>query len=412
MTNDFTTAKKSKQTELAVLRLIHATPNVSRVELAELSGLSTAAISGIVNSLISLELLVEDRGTAKGDGRKRMGLAMRPELAYVAGIDLGTINLRVCITDLNGEILAAEEVPSEMSKGREEVLSHLFSLLRDILSSAKLDPSLLGGIGIGFSGVIDVERGLVLSYPRPGLLEQWKNVPLRERIRQEFGVPAILEDSVRAVAVMERFLGAGRYFSNFVYVDAGVGIGAAIFIGGHLYRGHGGSAGEFGHITVDEDGPLCCCGSSGCLEAVASGGTMIESIKVAIRRGVSSKITERQDYDFDQITVEMIAQAAAENDSLSYRILSEAASHIGAAAADLVNLLNPAALIFGGAVFRAAPEFLIERIRSTIRHRAMEKSVNDVKIQASTLGGDAGARGAARLMATHLIEKIYFCAVR
>jgi N-acetylglucosamine repressor len=412
MTNDFTTAKKSKQTELAVLRLIHATPNVLRVELAELSGLSTAAITGIVNSLISLELLVEDRRTAKGDGHKRMGLAMRPELAYVAGIDLGTVNLRVCITDLNGEILAAEEVPSEMSKGREEVLSRLFSLLRDIMSSAKLDPSLLGGIGIGFSGVIDVERGMVLSYPRPGLLEQWKNVPLRERIEQEFGVPAILEDSVRAVAVMERFLGAGRDFSNFVYVDAGVGIGAAIFIGGHLYRGHGGSAGEFGHITVDEDGPLCCCGSSGCLEAVASGGTMIESIKVAIRRGVSSKITERQDYDFDQITVEMIAQAAAENDSLSYRILSEAASHIGAAAADLVNLLNPAALIFGGAVFRAAPEFLIERVRSTIRHRAMEKSVNDVKIQASTLGGDAGARGAARLMATHLVEKIYFSAVR
>jgi predicted NBD/HSP70 family sugar kinase len=249
---------------------------------------------------------------------------------------------------------------------------------------------------------------MVLSYPRPGQLEQWKNIPLRQRIEQEFGVPVLLEDSVRAVATMENFMGAGRSFSDFVYVDVGVGIGAAIFIGGSLYRGHGGSAGEFGHITVDEDGPLCCCGSSGCLEAVASGATMIESMKIALRRGVSSKITEKDDFDLDKITIEMIAAAAEENDSLSYRILSEAAAHIGAAAADLVNLLNPAALIFGGAVSRAVPTILIERIRATIRHRALEKSANDVQIQASILEGDAGARGAARLIAARLIERIYF----
>jgi glucokinase-like ROK family protein len=408
MKKDLRIAKKSMQTELAVLRHIHATPKISRVELAELSGLSTASITGIVNSLISLQLLAEDRGAAKGAGRKRVGLTMKSGLAYVAGIDLGTINLRICITDINGEVLASKEVPSEMSKGREDVLSRLFALVRELISSAKLDVGLLGGIGIGFSGVIDVERGVVLSYPRPGQIEQWKNMPLRTRMEQEFGVPVLLEDSVRAVAVMERLLGAGRDFSNFVYVDVGAGIGAAIFIGGCLYRGHGGSAGEFGHITVDEDGPLCCCGSRGCLEAVASGTTMIESIKVAIRRGVSSKITETTGYNFDEITIELIAAAARNNDSLSYRILSEAASHIGAAAADLVNLLNPAALVFGGAAFRAAPDLLVDRIQSTIRQRAMEKSANDVQIKTSTLDGKAGALGAARLIAMRLVEGIYF----
>jgi predicted NBD/HSP70 family sugar kinase len=135
---------------------------------------------------------------------------------------------------------------------------------------------------------------------------------------------------------------------------------------------------------------------------------MIESMKIALRRGVSSKITEREDFDLENITIEMIAAAVEENDSLSYRILTEAASHIGAAAADLVNLLNPAALIFGGAVSRAVPGLLIERIRATIRHRALEKSANDVQIQASILEGDAGARGAARLIAARLIERIYF----
>ncbi len=408
MTDEFATAKKATKTEIAILRLIHATPNISRVELAERSGLSTAAITGIVNALVARGLLVEEHGAAKGVGRKRVGLTMVPTLAYVAGIDLGTVNLRICITNFSGEILIAREVPSLMSKGREDVLARLFALLREMLQTAAIDPGLLRGIGIGFSGVIDVDRGMVLSYPRPGQLEQWKNVPLRQRIEQEFGVPVLLEDSVRAVATMEKFLGAGRSFANFVYVDVGVGIGAAIFIGGSLYRGHGGSAGEFGHITVDEEGPLCCCGSSGCLEAVASGATMIESMKIALRRGVSSKITEREDFDLENITIEMIAAAIEKNDSLSYRILTEAAAHIGAAAADLVNLLNPAALIFGGAVSRAVPGLLIERIRATIRHRALEKSANDVQIQASILEGNAGARGAAHLIAASLIEQIYF----
>lgn len=408
MNPDYSNAKKSLQTELAVLRTIHASPYISRVELADMCGLSTAAMTGIVKSLVTRGLLVEDRSGAGGTGRKRVALAMRPDLAIVAGIDLGTINLRICVTDLNGSVLIAREKLSLMSRGREAVLSSVFAMLRAMLDEAGISIDLLKGIGIGFSGVIDVQRGMVLSYPRPGQLEQWRRIPLRELIEREFGVPVLLEDSVRTVAVMERFLGSGRNFEDFVYVDVGVGVGAAIFIGGSLYRGHGGSAGEFGHMTVDENGALCCCGSNGCLEALASGAAIIESVKVAIRRGVSSKITDTEGYDLDSINIELIAAAAADNDSLSYRALNEAATHIGAAAADLVNLLNPAALIFGGALFRAAPEFLIERIRATLRHRAMEKSVNDVQIEVSTLTSDAGARGAARMSAATLVDRIYF----
>src|ERR1700730_15954242 len=179
MNDEFATAKKSRKTEIAVLRLIHATPNISRIELAELAGLSTAAITGIVNALVTRGLLAEEHGAAKGAGRKRVGLTMIPSLAYVAGIDLGTVNLRMCITDFNGEILIAREVPSQMAKGREDVLARVFSLLREMMQVAGIDAKLLRGIGIGFSGVIDVERGMVLSYPRPGQLEQWKNIPLQ-----------------------------------------------------------------------------------------------------------------------------------------------------------------------------------------------------------------------------------------
>lgn len=407
MSESLMTGRKALQTELTVLRLIHATPCVSRVELAEISGLSTAAITGIVNSLLARQLLIEDRALKIGSGRKRVGLALRHELAYIAGVDIGATNLCLCITDMNGNVVIEREVESEMLRGRGDVLARTFSHLHEMLRNSGIGPSGLRGIGVAFSGAIDAERGIVLSCPRPGQLEQWRNLPLRDRFEQEFGVPALVENSVRTVAVMEKLDGAGRELTDFVYVDAGMGISAAIFIDGRLYRGHGGSAGEFGHITVDTAGPLCCCGSRGCLEALASGAAIIESVKDAIRRGVSTKIIEADGFQPDAITIEMIADAAKENDSLSYRVLSDAATHIGAASVDLIHLLNPSALIFGGSVLRAAPDLLIQGIRSAIRHHAMERSAKDVVVLASQLGTPTGARGVARLMATQLVDGIF-----
>jgi glucokinase-like ROK family protein len=399
--------KKSSQTELSILKLIQMSPAISRVELSKLSGLSSAAITGVVGGLIHKGFLTEERSVTKTIGRKRVALSLRPSLGSVVGIDLGTFNLRIVVTDLNGEILSKCEVKTEMWRGREEVLKRCFMLVRETLSQASAGAANVLGIGVAFSGVIDVRNGYILSYPRLGQVEQWRNVPLKKIIEDEFGVPCLLEDSVRAVATSEKCLGAGQGLRDFVYVDVGVGVGASIFIDGQIYRGFNGSAGEFGHMTVDEDGPLCCCGSNGCLEAVATCTTIIETVRIAIEKGVASKTLELAGSDPSAMTIEIIAQAAEQNDSLAYRALSEAASHIGAAAADLVNLLNPQAIIFGGALFRSAPNLLLEQVRRVVRHRAMEKSANDVSLLVSPLLSDAGSRGMARLIAADLVKSIY-----
>ena len=399
--------KKSSQTELRVLKLVQVSPAISRVELADLSGLSSAAITGVIGGLISKGFLVEEPSVTKAIGRKRVALRLRPSLGCVIGIDLGTFNLRIVVTDLNGDILASCQVKTEMWRGRDRVLDRCFSLVRETLNAAKVDAASLLGIGVAFSGVIDVQNGRILSYPRLGQVEQWRNVPLKKIVEDEFGVPCLLEDSVRAVATSEKYLGSGQCLKDFVYVDVGMGVGASIFINGQIYRGFNGSAGEFGHMTVDEDGPLCCCGSNGCLEALATCTTIIEAVRVALEKGVASKTLEMAGGDPAAITIEIIAQAAEQNDSLAYRALTEAASHIGAAAADLVNLLNPQAIIFGGALFRSAPTLLLEQVRRVVRHRAMEKSANDVSLLLSPLQSDAGSRGMARLVAAELVDSIY-----
>jgi len=400
--------KKSSQTELSVLRLIQANPAISRVELATLSGLSNAAITGVIAGLVSKGFLDEERSATKAIGRKRVSLSLRPRLGSVIGIDLGTFNLRIVVTDLNGEILASRQEKTEMSRGRDGVLKRCFALVRETVQAAGTCTESVLGIGVAFSGVIDVAHGYILSYPRLGHVEQWRNVPLKQIVEAEFGVPCLLEDSVRAVATSEKYMGAGKDLKDFVYVDVGMGVGASIFINGQIYRGFNGSAGEFGHMTVDEDGPLCVCGSNGCLEALATCTTIIQTVQAAIEKGVVTKTLTMAGANVSAITIEMIAEAAEQNDSLAYRALSEAAAHIGAAASDLVNLLNPQAIIFGGALFRASPTLMLEQVYRVVRHRAMEKSANDVSLVVSSLMSDAGCRGMARLVAADLMESIYF----
>ncbi len=401
------TTRKSVKTELAILKLIQERPTISRVELAREAQMSTAAITAVVGSLWEHGLLMESETATGKVGRRRIGLRLRPELGYVVGIGLGTFNLRIAVSDLNGSPVASRSVPSQMWLDRTAVLERCFALVRDVIDEAGVGMSSIKGIGLAFSGVIDVANGVVLSYPRPGLVESWRNVPLKKFVEDEFSLPCVLEDSVRAIAITERRFGAGAEFDDFVYVEAGIGIGSSIFINGRLYRGCNGSAGEFGHISIDENGPLCCCGNHGCLEAFASSARVIENVKAALQKGVPSKVLDLAGENFNNIIIENIAEAARQGDSLAYRVLSEAAAHIGIACADLINLLNPEAIIFGGALFRAAPEILLDNMKRLVRHRALEKSVNDVTLLTAETSSDAGALGMAHIIASTVLQSVY-----
>jgi N-acetylglucosamine repressor len=398
---------KSFKHEWNVLQLIHAKRNISRIELSKQTGWSAASITSIVQNLIDRGLVVESGHNSSALGRKPVSLSLRDDAGYLVGVDLGSFFTRVVVTDIRGSLVYKEEFETGMSDGRDRVVSRTLKAIHKAIDDLGTPKNAFRGIGIGHSGVIDVNKGVVLSFPRPGQTAEWKNVPLRDILEREFGVPCLLEDSVRAIATAEKYFGLGAGLDDFIYVDVGMGIGAAIFIGGQLYRGPGGSAGEFGHMTVDEHGPLCCCGNYGCLETVASCASIIQSVKSAIEKGVDSKVREFAEGDLNRISIEMIGQAAMQNDSLSFRVLHEAMSHIAIGLADVVNLLNPHVLIFGGALFRSAPELLLDPLKRTIKQRALEKSANEVVLKISTLGSQAGALGAGRLISEIVVERLY-----
>jgi N-acetylglucosamine repressor len=400
--------KKLVQNELDVLQFIHTRINSSRVELAREVGLSAASMTAIVHDLLEKRLVVESGRESSTLGRKPVSLSIRSDAAYLLGVDLGSYFLRVVITDLNGKIAYKRMIETRIADGQAKVMDRMCKFIRLAMKDSGLPRGAIKGIGIGHSGVIDSERGVILSYPRPGQMSEWKNLPMRDMLEKEFGIPCLLEDSVRASAIAERSYGFGKDLKEFIYIEVGIGIGAGIFLDGKLYRGAGGSAGEFGHVTVDEDGPLCSCGNTGCLEAVASCSAIIQAVRRAIDKGVDSRIRDLAGGDLDRISVELIAQAAFENDSLAFRVLQDAVSHIGTGLANMVNLLNPSVLIFGGGLFRAAPQSLLDPLKRIIKQRSLEKSANEVRLIVSQMGTEAGAIGAARLISQKILTNLYF----
>lgn len=401
------TLEKLEQRELDILKLIHGGMNCSRLDLARKADLSPASITAIVQRLIRKGLVVESEPASSHLGRKPVPLEIRRDAGYLIGVDLGSFYLRIVVTDINGKIIYRSQSRTEMGAGRERVLEKAFLSVHQAIRESNIPRAAVKGIGIAHSGVIDSEAGVVLSYPRPGQMADWKNIPLREIFQDEFNVPCLLEDSVRTSTVAERRFGLAKDLDNFLYVDVGMGIGAGIFLDGKLYRGAGGRAGEFGHVTVDEDGVLCSCGNNGCLQTVASCAAIITSVQSAILQGIDSRIRELAEGNLDRISIELIGQAAEQDDSLAYRVLQKSATYIAVGLANLVNLLNPNVIIFGGALFRAVPQLLTDPLRRIIKQRSLEKSASEVRLEVSPLGSEASALGAARLIAERILDDLF-----
>lgn len=400
-------SRKTVHKDLSVLRYIYANSKASRMELAKQTGSSAGSITAIARRLLAKGLVVESGQASTQFGRKPVLLRVRNDAAYSVGVDLGSFFLRVVVADMNGNIVHKLQTETELPRGRDHVVNRTFQAIHRTIEESRVPKRAIQGIGMGHSAVIDSRRGVVLSLPRQGQMLEWKNFPFRDLLESEFGLPCLLEDSVPAIAIAEKHFGLGADLDDFIYIDAGVGIGGAIFINGRLYRGPGGSAGEFGHVTVDENGPLCCCGSNGCLEAMASGAAIMQAVRTAIEKGVDSKVRDLAHGDLERISIECITEAAIQNDPLAFRILDEAIGHIGVALADVVNLLNPSVVVFGGGLFRAAPQFLLDALKRPLRQRALEKSASEVQLKVSRLGAEAGALGAARLISERILDNLY-----
>lgn len=309
----------------------------------------------------------------------------------VLAVDLGGSKIITALISPPGEILDREYILTLADEGPQAVISRMLSSIDSLLTRADLPPDSLPTICLAVAGIIDSAKGMITTSPN---LPDWRNVPLREIVQEETGLETFLLNDASAAALGEHCFGAGRGVDDLIYLTVSTGVGGGIIIGGRLYLGVSGSAGELGHITIDVNGPRCNCGNTGCLEVLASGKAVAREAKKAVSRGTKSIILELAEGDPQNITARTVSEAAQKGDILALAIIAEAATYLGVGLVNLINAFNPRMIIIGGGMAKMG-DMLLDPARKVVTERAFSLPVREVRIIPSQLDDNAAVSGAA-----------------
>jgi glucokinase-like ROK family protein len=372
-----------------VLDLIRFSPGgISRVELARRMGLTRAAVTAIVNDLLVTRIIREAGGMHVHSGRPPVVLEIDPVRGFVVGIDFGASHLTILIADLGTRILEEAEVAIDISDGPKTCIDQADHLLHELLVKAGRELKDILAIGVGVPGPIVSEAGMVLA---PPIMPGWDRFPIRDTLIKMWGCPVSLSNDSELGALGEWAAGAGRGEQNLAYIKIGTGIGAGLLLDGQIYHGVSGSAGEIGHLTIEENGPLCACGNHGCLEAIAGGRAIAQQAREAAQNDKRTQLANIK--PIESITARNVASAARLGDLLSQQILSRAGTYVGIAIAGVVNMFNPGVVIIGGGVAQSG-DILLEPIRLAVQRRSLPAATRAVRITTAMLGRRSSSMGA------------------
>jgi len=334
---------------------------------------------------------------------------------FSIGVDLGGTNLRIAAVDEQGKLIEKVTLGTKVALGRDHVIGDMCDAIQHMSERFK-DSAPLLGIGIGVPGIIDMQTGLLRESPN---LPGWVNYPVRAEIEQRLKTVVILENDANVAALGEKWLGAARDFSDMAMLTLGTGVGGGLVLGGEIWRGANGMAGEFGHITVAPDGPLCGCGNRGCLELYASATAVVRMAReeAASNPGSSLALAATADREFSAQSIYDLAMSDNCNEDARH-VFQRVGRALGIALATLVNVLNLPVYVIGGGAASAwdafAPSLFAELNQRSLVYAANamndppgnnESSSPQVKsgaaqptiVTRALLGSDAGLYGAARL---------------
>ena len=238
---------------------------ISRVDLSRSTGLSKGGISQIINELLQLGLITEKPSPMGNPGRVPYLLELSTEQCFLVAVDLRRSDSTVSLVDLQGHVRTKKQYHLTLADTPLTILSRVCTLIRDVSEPARLKHII--GVGVVSPGPVNIEKGIVRN---PHNFPGWSNVPIRDYIRENIGTHVVLENVANAFGVAEKYYGKGRKHRNFMTIVVDEGIGSAIIVDKKLFRGSSGYCGEFGHISIDREGPVCTCGNIGCVETYAA----------------------------------------------------------------------------------------------------------------------------------------------
>ena len=368
------------------LDLIRFTPGgISRSELARQLNLTRAAVTTIINDFID-DGLVRETGKGPTTGRRRpILLEINPQRGYLVGVDLGATHLSLLVTDFAAHVVSELETPFDIRRNPEECLQKVEQALSETLARAQLRLEDVTAIGVGVPGPVEAATGKVIA---PPIMPGWHNYPIQAVLQERWGRPVSLNNDAELGALGEWAQGAGRGERYLAYIKVGTGIGAGLLLDGKIYRGVSGCAGEIGHITIRDNGPLCACGSHGCLEALAGGSAIAAKAAAAVKEGKRTRLGSA-----GEITAMDVAHAARLGDLVAQQIIVEAGGYLGIAIASLINLFNPSMVVIGGGVAQIG-DLLLDPVRQVVGERSLRSAAKAVRISSAVLGRRSTSMGA------------------
>jgi glucokinase-like ROK family protein len=322
-----------------ILTTIRVAELISRVDIAKSIGLSQASITGITADLISEGLIEEKKPGAYEGGRPPILLAISPDGAYEIGINLTIEKIDVAITNFQAEIKAFHSIELDSAYYRaEDLVDMMAQAVQKCMWEGNFSKDQISGIGIGIPGLVDSESGIIRFLPNYG----WENINFRDLFQEKIGIPTYIENSSNTLALAEQWFGFGKGIDNFIVVTLQNGVGAGCIINGQLSRGNTGIAGEFGHLTMDPEGPLCRCGKKGCIEAYAGNNSLMRDAKNAALKGVWNKKKP------EHLTFEDLLRAVHEKEPEILKFYHRAGKALGMGITHLITLLNPEKIFITG----------------------------------------------------------------
>jgi predicted NBD/HSP70 family sugar kinase len=337
---------------------------MSRADLAREIGLTRAAITIIVDAMISEGLLVEKGTVSNGIGRNPVILDINPECCYALGLNIARGSCSLGIVNIKGEVLTSKDIDIKDAENKEQAMDVLKKEIDIIIAETDFDKDKLLGMGITTPGPLDSETGLIINPPN---FKLWYDTPIVTEFKKIFPFEIKLENNASAMALAEKNYGQGRNFSDFILIVVDTGIGAGIITSGGLYKGSNSLGAELGHTSIIHNGKPCGCGNYGCLEVYAA---------------IPAIVEKAQSFDRAITSWAEIVDAAEAGDENFERLVEKEANYLATSIINAVNILGMEAVILSGYI-KYKPEMLLEKIRGRVNQMAINRNTYQTEILVS-----------------------------
>lgn len=378
-----------------VLELVRTRTATSRAELAQRTGLTFQAISKIVRRLVASGLLLEDTSKeAARTGRPPTVLRVDPTAAYALGVHIDRDETAYVLVDLAGTVVARERRRTPRRGGPARSADQIARVTRQLVERSGVERDQVLGLGVGAPGPLDPAEGILDS---PGGMPEWGRVHLRKMLVERTGFDVTVDNDAVAAAIGETWTGKAHDVRNLLFVYIGWGLGTALVLDGQVYRGGAGLGGDLYHVPIDPAGPLCPCGSRGCVGQYASPAAILEDArrrsKPGRRRTASGPATRPTPSSYGDVCQVAVSGPSVERDALVH-----AATMLGLGLLSVVAVLDPDLVVLGGAGLEAARPIYETVIRRTLTERVPLPGQRETRVAISDAGSDVGAIGAASML--------------